>query len=74
MPIEETYSPAIHRIKTAIRQRAIHPDEPVAPPAEVLVKCSRPPEDLISKSAPKLATLIKAANVKKGKQPPTYNN
>lgn len=38
MPIEETYSPALHRINQAIRKRAIYPDGEISEPAEVLVK------------------------------------
>jgi ATP-dependent DNA helicase 2 subunit 2 len=34
MPIEETYSPMVHRLNQAIRQRAIHPGEPITPPSE----------------------------------------
>ena len=69
MPIEETYSPMVHRINQGIRRRATHPNEPVAPPADVLVKYSNPPSDLVSKTASELSTLIKAAGVQKGEPP-----
>jgi ATP-dependent DNA helicase 2 subunit 2 len=67
MPIEKTYSPTVHRINQGIRRRATHPNEPVEPPADILTKYSRPPPGLITKAAPDLAALIKAADVKKGK-------
>jgi ATP-dependent DNA helicase 2 subunit 2 len=41
MPIEDTYSPMIHRINQAIKQRAVHPDEAVGPAAELLVRYVR---------------------------------
>lgn len=66
MPIEDTFAPSVHRIKQAIQQRAINPTKPIGPPAEVLMKWSNPPEQLISKAAPKLKRLQKAADVKKG--------
>jgi hypothetical protein len=67
MPIEETYSPMVHRINQGIRRRATHPSEPVAPPADVLIKYSHPPPELVSKTASELNTLIKAAGVHKGR-------
>jgi hypothetical protein len=67
MPIEETYSPMVHRINQGIRRRATHPDEPVAPAAGVLVKYSNPPPELVLKTASKLNALIEAAGVKKSK-------
>jgi ATP-dependent DNA helicase 2 subunit 2 len=66
MPIEDTFAPLVHRIKQAIQQRAINPTEPIGPPAEVLMKWSNPPEKLVSKAAPTLKRLQKAADVKKG--------
>jgi ATP-dependent DNA helicase 2 subunit 2 len=35
MPIEETYSPMIHRVNQAIRQRAVHPSDAINPPSEM---------------------------------------
>lgn len=37
IPIEDTYSPMIHRVNQAIHQRATQPGDPVGPPAEMLV-------------------------------------
>jgi ATP-dependent DNA helicase 2 subunit 2 len=66
MPIEDTYSPIIHRINQAIKRRAVRPDEPVQPPAEILIKYSHPPEELVKKSEAPLSKLVAAANIKKG--------
>jgi ATP-dependent DNA helicase 2 subunit 2 len=35
MTIDEMFSPIIHRINQAIRQRAMYPDDPISPPAEM---------------------------------------
>lgn len=64
-PIEETYSPTVHRLNQAVRRRAVHPEEPVGPPAPILVKYSYPPPELVKSSKPKLDKLIAAADVKK---------
>lgn len=69
MAIEDTYSPIIHRINQGIRRRAGQPNEPVAPPADILVKFSNPPSELVSQSVTQLNNLINAADVKKGKVP-----
>lgn len=66
MRIEDTYSPVLHRINQAIKRRAVRPEEPVQPPADILIKYSHPPEDLVKKSEKKLSKLIAAANIKKG--------
>jgi ATP-dependent DNA helicase 2 subunit 2 len=67
MQIDDSYSPSVHRINQAIRQRAVHPSDPIAPPAEVLMKWSLPPQELVSASASQLQKLVGAAEVKKGK-------
>lgn len=67
MHIDDTYSPLLHRLNQAIKRRAVRPDEPVQPPAEILIKFSHPPEELVAKSRNKLNELIAAADVKKGK-------
>ncbi len=38
MPIDETFSPIVHRVQQAIRHRAIHPDKKITETAEVLLK------------------------------------
>ena len=63
---EDTYSPLLHRINQAISYRAVNPDKPVPPPLDVLVKYSKPPDD-ITKASEKVRTrMIEAFNVKKG--------
>ncbi|KAH3036529.1 ATP-dependent DNA helicase II subunit 2 [Aspergillus fumigatus] len=50
---------------SAIRYRAIHPDDPVLPPSKNLTKLSQPPQDLVEKSKAYLQKLMEAADVKK---------
>ncbi|KAH6850278.1 ATP-dependent DNA helicase II subunit 2 [Chaetomium sp. MPI-CAGE-AT-0009] len=64
-PIDETYNPTIHRINQAIRARAVDPDAPIRPPAEILLRFSKPPEKLIEKARPEIEALIDAAEIKK---------
>lgn len=66
MPMSETYSPVLHRVDQAVRWRAVHPDEPIPPPHEILVKYSQPPEELVIGAKRKLEELVSAADVKKG--------
>ena len=66
MEIQDTYSAVLHRINQAVRWRAVHPNEPVPPPFDILVKYSNPPEELVKKSKRRLEKLVIAANVKKG--------
>ncbi|RAH64097.1 ATP-dependent DNA helicase 2 subunit KU80 [Aspergillus aculeatinus CBS 121060] len=65
LPIEDSFSPVLHRTDAAIRFRAIHPDKPIPPPSGTLTKFSHPPQDLIEKSQPQLEKLIAVADVKK---------
>lgn len=67
MPIEDTYSPLFHRINQAIRRRAVQPNEAITPPADILLRYSNPPSELVSKTAPQLKDLATAADIKKGK-------
>lgn len=64
--MSETYSPVLHRIDQAIRSRAVHPNEPIPPPHEILVRYSQPPKELVIGAKRKLEELVSAANVKKG--------
>ncbi|KAK0711092.1 SPOC like C-terminal domain-containing protein [Lasiosphaeris hirsuta] len=64
-PIDELYNPVIHRINQAIRARAVHPDEPVGPPADILVRFSKPPDNLIENARADIESLIEIAEVKK---------
>ncbi|KAM0720412.1 hypothetical protein Q7P37_004548 [Cladosporium fusiforme] len=80
-PLDETFSPKLHRINQVIKHRAIFPDEEPPEPHETLLRFSNPPVDLVEKASPALNKAIKAANVKPvpqrargkrsgGKQPP----
>lgn len=71
MQITDTYSSILHRIDQAVRWRAVHPNDPIPPPYDILVKYTNPPEELVNKSKRRLEKLIAAADVKKGKQHPT---
>ncbi|KAF9886076.1 ATP-dependent DNA helicase II subunit 2 [Aspergillus nanangensis] len=65
LPIEDSFSPVLHRIMAAIRARAIHPSGPIPPPSERLMKFSHPPQSLIEKSQSHLEKLADVADVKK---------
>ncbi|KAL4808894.1 SPOC like C-terminal domain-containing protein [Aspergillus unguis] len=65
VPIEDSFSPVLHRINAAIRSRAIHPNKPIPPPAKILTQFSQPPEHLIQNAEPHLKKLIEVADVKK---------
>ena len=67
MPLEDAFSPILHRIEQAKRWRAVRPMEPVPPIPDVLLKYSKQPEELQEKAKTALATLMKAADVKKGR-------
>ncbi|KAK0623545.1 SPOC like C-terminal domain-containing protein [Immersiella caudata] len=64
-PIDESYNPIIHRLNQAIRARAVHPDEPIGPPAGILLRFSKPPEKLLDDAKSEIRALIDAAEVKK---------
>ncbi|KAB8232911.1 ATP-dependent DNA helicase 2 subunit KU80 [Aspergillus alliaceus] len=64
-PIEDSYSPVLHRIDSAVRARAINPNQPIPPPSEILTKFSHPPEDVVKQSNKYLEKLIEIADVKK---------
>lgn len=63
-PLDDLYSPIIHRVNQAIRARAVDEDGPVEEIPPRLLKYSQPPEDLIKKAKPRIDALIKAADVK----------
>ncbi|PNS17950.1 hypothetical protein CAC42_3909 [Sphaceloma murrayae] len=64
-PIEDTFSPILHRINQVIRHRAVHPSSPLPPIPEILTKYSTPPQGLLDKAQPALDNLIATADVKK---------
>ncbi|KAI5465546.1 SPOC like C-terminal domain-containing protein [Mariannaea sp. PMI_226] len=63
--LDDTYNPLIHRIGHAVKTRAIHPEKPVPDTPSILLRFSRPPDDLIEKVQSRVDTLIEAAEVKK---------
>lgn len=65
MPMEDTYSPKLHRINQVIKHRAIHPDKPPPPVPESLIRFSRPPSELLKQAHPALERVIAAGDVKK---------
>jgi len=65
-PIEDAFSPVLHRIDSAIRFRATQPNEPLPPPADILTKFSQPPENAVQRAKKYLNRLADAADVKKG--------
>ncbi|KAI0552960.1 Ku70/Ku80 N-terminal alpha/beta domain-containing protein [Xylaria curta] len=64
-PIEDLFSPALHRINQAVRHRATYPNEPVPPISAILLKYAKPPEDLVARAKEDLEDLIDKASVKK---------
>ena len=64
IPIDETFSPLLHRIDQAVRFRAVHPDAPIPPPSEILTRYTHPPEHLVINSKKRLEKLIAASDVK----------
>lgn len=68
--MEDLYSPIIHRVNQAIRERAVDPKKTVedilkATP-EILSKYSEPPKELVIQAKPQIDSLIKIADVKPG--------
>lgn len=64
-PLDDTYSPMLHRMNQVIKHHAVHPDgEPPGPP-EILTRYMNPPPDLVKQSQRSLDKVIKAADVKK---------
>ncbi|KAF2101399.1 putative Ku family DNA helicase [Rhizodiscina lignyota] len=70
--IEDTYSPIFHYINQAIRLHAIHPEDPIPAPYDILTKYSHPPVELLEKAQSHLGALKKAADVKPVPKKPKY--
>ncbi|KAK7717483.1 ATP-dependent DNA helicase yku80 [Diaporthe eres] len=64
-PLEDLYSPIIHRVNQAVRARAVAPEGNIAAVPEILKKYSEPPEMLIKKARPQIDALQKVADLKK---------
>ena len=65
LPMDDTFSPVLHTIDGAIRNRAVHPDKPLPPKPELFATYARQPEHLQEASRPALERLINASEVKK---------
>ncbi|KAJ6138343.1 hypothetical protein N7471_004829 [Penicillium samsonianum] len=65
LPIDESFSPLLHRIESAVRYRAVHPNDPVLDPSERLTEFAHPSEDMVKNSKSHLERLISTADVKK---------
>ncbi|KAF2237231.1 putative Ku family DNA helicase [Viridothelium virens] len=65
LPMDETYSPVLHRLHQAIRWRAVHPMEAFPPPPAALTRASNPPEELIKAAKPFLDKVQATGDVKK---------
>ena len=63
--MDETPSPALHRVSQAIRHRAIFPDSEPPPPQEALTEYSHPPKALVEDAQSSLDRVISTADVKK---------
>ena len=63
-PLDETFSPRLHRIQQVIKHRAIYPNKEPPEPYEILLHYSNPPQDLVEKAEPVLERLKQAADVK----------
>ncbi|KAI1634123.1 putative Ku family DNA helicase [Biscogniauxia mediterranea] len=64
-PVEDVFTPPLHRINQVVRHRAIYPDRPIPPTPSILLKYANPPEDLVLKAQSELEDLIDKADVKK---------
>ena len=64
-PIDETFSPMLHRINQVTKHRAVYPNADPPEPYDILLKYSQPPADLIQQSQTSLDAVISAAQVKK---------
>jgi len=65
MPIDDSYNPSIHRINHAVRNRAVHPEDPVPDIPPQLLRFAEPPHELVERVQSKIDTLIGAAEIKK---------
>ncbi|KAJ6079523.1 hypothetical protein N7467_009276 [Penicillium canescens] len=65
LPIDESFSPLLHRLESAVRYRAVHPNDPVLDPSERLTQFAQPSEELVKKSKSYLERLMSVADIKK---------
>ncbi|KAJ5185269.1 DNA helicase ATP-dependent Ku type [Penicillium cf. griseofulvum] len=65
LPIDESFSPLLHRIESAVRYRAVHPNDPILDPSERLTEFAHPPEEMVKNAKSHLEKLMSMADVKK---------
>lgn len=65
--MDNVFTPLLHRINQVIRFRAVHPNEPVPPPYEILTKYMHPPDELMEKAMKQVEKVREVADVKKGR-------
>lgn len=65
MPIDDTFSPVLHRVNQVIRQRAVHPDKGLPPVPDILLKYSQPPPTALENAQSALDKILAAADMKK---------
>ncbi|KAI5295805.1 ATP-dependent DNA helicase II subunit 2 [Ascosphaera acerosa] len=65
LPIDEYFSPVIHRIQQAIRLRAVDRERSLPELPEAISRLTRPPPELVEQSKAALSKLVAAADVKK---------
>ncbi|KAI1154227.1 Ku70/Ku80 N-terminal alpha/beta domain-containing protein [Nemania diffusa] len=64
-PVDDLFSPPLHRINQVVRYRATYPNQPIPPTPAILLKYAIPPEDLVAKVRSDLEDLIDKASVKR---------
>ena len=64
-PMDETFSPMLHRINQVIKHRAIYTEADVPETYEILLKYSHPPVELVQQSRPALDKVMKAGVLRK---------
>lgn len=69
IPLENNFSPLLHRIDQAVRWRAVNPDKPIPTLSERLTKLSNPPKEVLERAQKYLDRIMRAADVKKGTGP-----
>jgi ATP-dependent DNA helicase 2 subunit 2 len=64
-PIDDTFSPKLHRIQQVIKHRAVFPEADPPAPFPIIGKWSHPPEDLVVNAQQALDRVIEIGDIKK---------
>ncbi len=64
-PLDETYSPMLHRINQVIKHRAVYPQADPPKIYDVLTRYSKPPDELVRAAHKPLQAVIEAGEVKR---------